>query len=226
MSSIIGDNNQQQVIAYYRRSTDNRQMYSIERQIAYVEDFCKKNNLIILQSVEETFTSKTQERPGWNKALALAQEYNLPIVVKSLSRLGRDASSVIGTLNTEKIIVADKGLACDKLTLNLLAVIDQNERERISERTKAGLAVAKAKGVKLGNPNPVASLEKGRATQQDKADNFAQKMAKIILPLRESGASYQQCCDVLNEAEIPTRRGKKWTKMAVRNLVKRLDDFK
>ena len=110
MSIVQKSLSTQQVVAYYRRSTDTRQRYSLEAQQSYVEDFCSQNNMLVLQSFTETASGSNMERAEWKKALSTAQKLSCPIVVKSLSRLGRDASAVISTLNTEKVIVADRGL--------------------------------------------------------------------------------------------------------------------
>jgi DNA invertase Pin-like site-specific DNA recombinase len=225
MSAVLPATTKQQVIAYYRRSTDNRQVYSIERQKEYVEAFCSQNNLEIISAVVETFTGKTMDRRGWKQVVEMARRSGFPIIVKSLSRLGRDAAAVIGTLNKEKVIVADKGMECDRLTLNLLAVIDQNERERISERTKSGLQRAKANGVVLGGVRG-DNFERGAEATKRGANEFALRMAQIIAPLRENGVSFGGIADTLNANEMPTRRGGKWTATTVRNILIRWEKMK
>ena len=223
MSSVQKQLFPQPVIAYVRRSSDNRQQYSLEAQKAYINDFADRNNLLILEWYEETKSGKNMDREEWKKCLKQAKKTGACIIVKSLSRLGREASSVINTLTEQKVIVADRGLECDRLTLNLLAVIDQNELERISERTKLGLQRAKASGKKLGNPRPEESLKKGRATVQKKADTFALKMKPIILPMLNAGMSQKAIAEALNASEIKTVRNGSWTNTSIRRLVLRLE---
>ena len=105
----------QPVIAYIRRSSDNRQQYSLEAQEAYIQDFCERNNLIVSIAFTETKSGKNMDRPEWKKCLSLAKKTGYPIIVKSLSRLGRNAGSVINTLTEQKVIVADRGLECDQI---------------------------------------------------------------------------------------------------------------
>jgi DNA invertase Pin-like site-specific DNA recombinase len=223
MSSVQKSLFPQPVIAYVRRSSDNRQQYSLEAQKEYIKEFVGRNNLVVQVWFEETKSGKNMEREEWNKCIKLAKKSGTPIIVKSLSRLGRNASAVINTITEQKVIVADRGLECDRLTLNLLAVIDQNELERISERTKLGLQRAKAAGKKLGNPRPKAAAAKGRASIQKKADRFAQKMAPIIRPMIDTGMSQKGIADALNALEIPTQRDGSWTNTSVRRLLARLN---
>lgn len=223
MSSVQIKFPPQQVIAYVRKSSDNRQQYSLEAQKDYIQEFCYNNGLLVVAWYEETKTARNMDREEWKSCLAAASKRGFPIIVKSLSRLGRNASEVIGLLDKQKVIVADRGLECDRLTLNLLAVIDQNELDRISERTKLGLQRAKAAGKKLGNPRPEASLKKGRATVQKKADIFAMNMRPIINPMLNSGMSQKGIADALNQLGIPTQRNGLWTNTSVRRLLARFN---
>ena len=64
-------------------------------------------------------------------------------------------------------------------------------------------------------------MKRNEAAKQA-ADAAADRVASIVLPMRESGASYQKIADALNAANVPTPRGKKWAAMSVKNAADRL----
>jgi hypothetical protein len=84
-----------------------------------------------------------------------------PVVVAKLDRLSRDVAFV-SRLMAEKVsfIVAELGSDVDSFMLHIYAAVTEKERRLIAERTRAGLARLKARGVKLGNPNAAEAAER------------------------------------------------------------------
>jgi DNA invertase Pin-like site-specific DNA recombinase len=109
----------------------------------------------------------------------------------------------------------------DRFTVGILALLAQRERELISERTQLGLAAAKAKGVKLGNPNPQKVLaEMVKANKAAKVE-FAINVFPIIQEIKSARVeTLQGICKCLNRRGIPTRNGKSWYPATVRNILK------
>ena len=115
------------------------------------------------------------------------------------------------------------------LTVGIMALVAEAEREAISRRTKEALAVAKARGVKLGNPNGAASLRRAgkgsaalRATVTANAEAFAQDLSYVIADIRAGGAtSLRAIAAELTARGIRTRRGGAWLGSNVRDLVSR-----
>jgi DNA invertase Pin-like site-specific DNA recombinase len=63
----------------------------------------------------------------------------------------------------------------------------EHERAAISERTKAALAAAKARGKKLGGPRPDTARRASIIARSEIADAFAANIQPIIKEIRASG---------------------------------------
>jgi hypothetical protein len=115
----------------------------------------------------------------------------------------------------------------NRLTVRLMAVIAQEEREMISARTKAALAAAKARGTKLGGSRggPKVDPASGRAARSRAADDYASQVGPIALEAWRAAdaptGSYGHAAVVLTARGIRTPRGGKWTRAAVRSLIRR-----
>lgn len=144
---------------YLRVSTFD-QDHGVDAQKAAIEKVVD-----IDEWIEERASGKDIDgRPEFQELLERVCNEGATLVVSKLDRLGR---SVIDVLNTfeqvqqcgAKIKVLDMGIdtttPVGELMLTILAGFAQFERRMIGERTKAGLAAARAKGVKLGRPTTV-----------------------------------------------------------------------
>ena len=128
--------------------------------------------LQLVDIFEEIETGKgadaLERRPQLKAALDTARLYGAPVIVAKLDRLSRDVAFISG-LMAQKVpfIVAALGLDVDPFMLHIYAAFAEKERNVISERTKAALAVRKAQGVKLGRPKGHQfATEAGRAKAQ------------------------------------------------------------
>jgi DNA invertase Pin-like site-specific DNA recombinase len=123
-------------------------------------------------------------------------------------------------------IVAELGSDIDPFMLHVYAALAEKERALISARTKAALAAAKARGVRLGNPRGFAHRqdgEAGRAAQSAAADTRAHELAGVIAQLKAEGiVSANGLAKALNARSIATARGGKWTAGAVINVLARV----
>lgn len=117
------------------------------------------------------------------------------------------------------------------LTVGIMALVAQAEREAISRRTKEALAVAKARGVKLGNPNGAASLRRAgkggvalRAAVSANATAFAADLAPVLADIRAAGhTSLPAVAAELTARGIRTRRGGQWGVGNVKRVLLQLD---
>ena len=117
----------------------------------------------------------------------------------------------------------------NRLTIGVLAMVAEAEREAHSQRTKDALAAKKAQGIKLGNPrpetlrfhNPKAAGVKGGATARQSADRFAE-LTRPLLRGELAGLSANAAAAELNRRGVQTARGGSWTARSVLNLKARI----
>jgi DNA invertase Pin-like site-specific DNA recombinase len=125
-----------------------------------------------------------------------------------------------------KLIIIKQGLvlngspdAIQKAMIGLFSIFGEMERDMISIRTKNGLAAAKERGVKLGNPNLKADNEESKR----KALEWAENIRPILEGLIAEGFSQRAMVSHLITAGVPTRRGGKWSLVQLQNVMKRLE---
>jgi DNA invertase Pin-like site-specific DNA recombinase len=110
-------------------------------------------------------------RPKLKAALKAAKKAKCEVVVAKLDRLSRDVA-FISSLMAQRVpfIVTALGRNVDPFTLHIYAALAEQERRMISQRTIAGLAAARARGVKLGSTGKVlAAKNAADATARDEA---------------------------------------------------------
>ena len=174
----------------------------------------------VLGDFVEVASGGAQDRPQLAAALALAKQEGAVILVARLCRLSRDVEQIAGLMKRAPFRVVTMPQA-DAFQLHIHAALAQQERAFIGARTKAALAAAKARGVKLGGLRPTTANR--NATLAEEADRHAEKVRAIILPLREAGASLRRIAEALNQAGTPTAPGGAWGASTVANVLARLD---
>ena len=119
-------------------------------------------------------------------------------------------------------VVAELGSDVEPFLLHLYAALAEKERTLISQRTKAALAAAKARGQVLGNPRLAENRAAVIASRIAGADAFAATVAPVIAEIRAAGAkSLRQIAAALNARGIATARGDRWEAATVANVLKR-----
>jgi DNA invertase Pin-like site-specific DNA recombinase len=220
----------ERAVAYYRVSTrqQHRSGLGIEAQRATVHRFAEVENLQIIAEYVEAETGKGADaldrRPQLAAALAAAKTARCCVLVSKLDRLLRDVAFVSGLMAQRvPFIVAELGRDADPFMLHLYAALAEKERQLISERTKAALAIRKASGGKLGNPTNIrAAGQIGRTVLIEAADDHAKSMLPLRRTLRrEDTITIGAITHSLNERKIPTARGSRWHVSSVANLLAR-----
>lgn len=220
-------------VHYYRVSTatQGRSGLGLDAQRAAVETFCASRGCEVLAEFTEVESGKRNDRPELAKAIHRAKVTGGTLVIAKLDRLSRNAAFLLQLQESGvRFIAADMPEACN-LTVGILALVAQQEREAISARTKAALAAAKARGQRLGNPNGAAPLLKaargnGAAVEalRDGAYRHAENLRPVVEDLKARGiVSLPAIASALNEMSMETRRGGRWHPSSVRNLLARLE---
>lgn len=221
-------------VAYVRVSSkeQGRSGLGLDAQQTAIRSFASRQGIEVVEWFSEVETGKGSDaldrRPQLAAALKAGRALRAPVLVSKLDRLSRDVHFISG-LMAERVefIVAELGKQADPFVLHLFAALAEKERQLISERTKAGLAAAKARGVTLGNPQlragKPAFVAIARKARTDKADDRAADLAGLIATARSSGKdTLQKVADYLNTLRVPTARGCAWTPIAVSRVESRL----
>lgn len=224
-------NTDRRAVAYMRVSTSKQGAsgLGIEAQRAAIARFCQAEGIEVLAEHLEVETGKGADaldrRPVLAAALAEARKAKATVVVAKLDRLSRDVHFISG-LMAERVpfIVAELGIDADAFTLHLFAALSEKERAMIAARTRDALAAAKARGVKLGNPNIAKARASAIVTNQAKAAANAEAVLPIIKAIQQSGVtSLRAIAAELTARKVPTVRGGDWAAPQVRNILKRAD---
>jgi len=209
-------------IAYYRVSTQKQGIdgNGMGAQKEAVRRYLESLNCELLANFEEVESGSNNERPQLTAAIELAKAKKAILVIAKLDRISRNASFLMKLQDSGIDFVACDMPNADKFTVGILALVAQRERELISQRTKAGLAVAKSRGVTLGNPNAAQALKKAGKAIQDGKQRFATVAMKHIQEIQSTGISkLSRIADCMNKRGEKTARGGKWTATAVKRVM-------
>lgn len=215
-------------VSYLRVSTDRqgKSGLGLEAQREAIARFCQANDFALIAEFEEIETGKgsdaLEKRPKLNQALSTARDRKLPVIVAKLDRLSRDVHFISGLMaHRVPFIVAELGADADPFMLHIYAAFAERERTVISQRTKAALAAAKARGVVLGNPRAAEAAVKGGEATRRRAGEFAATVRARLEPLLDVDptASLRDMARYLNERGVLSARGGKWHPMSVRAVV-------
>ena len=211
-----------QAVAYLRKSTKTKQQHSFSRQKHSIELWAKSNGYEIVECFPESLSGKLglEDRPQLQSAFAT----DLPVVVSSIDRLSRDVSTGSAILGSKKVIVADLGMDVDSLILNILLSVAQKEREMISARIVEGMARAKERGSKVGNPNLGEALLRSNEANRWRGQRTLNRYEPMIREAQRSGhKSVNAITGFLNLMNVKTRRGKEIYPLFVRRLLSKME---
>ena len=216
--------NARRYIAYFRVSTDRqgRSGLGLEAQQQAVHVFLRGHGELIIKSFTEIESIRKHDRPQLAAALDACRKHKAVLLIAKLDRLARNVYFISGLMESGVEFLAVDMPEANRLTIHILAAVAEHEREMISKRTTEALHAAKARGTKLGCPEP----QKGAAIRsrilQEKADRFAANVLPVIRGLQAQGmTSYKALARALNARGIKTANNRQWYGSTVKNLLQR-----
>jgi putative DNA-invertase from lambdoid prophage Rac len=213
--------------AYTRVSTDSQ---DLESQKYGIQEHCTRNDISVEEWLAVQISSrKTPKQRRLDELLAKLKKDDT-LIVAELSRLGRSISEIVLLVDSliqkrvtliaikENIVLNGKPDLQTKVMVTMFSLIAEVERDLISSRTKIGLQNARARGVRLGNPN----LRRQNNISRKQADEFAESLRTLLLGFIGMKLTQRQIVGQLNDLGIKTRRHGEWTLVQLQNVMKRL----
>lgn len=221
-------------VAYFRVSTgrQGKSGLGLEAQREAVKQYLNGGEWQIIDEFTEVESGKNSDRPALDKALAAARLHRASLVVSKVDRLTRSVAFLSRLLEAGvDVRFADlpqiEG-ATGRFLLQQMVAVAELEAGMISARTKAALAQARKRGIKLGGNRgvkPTAQMHAAsKAALQKRANDRAADIAPTIRALQEDGAtSLNAIAAGLNAKRIPTARGAgQWTATQVARVLERI----
>jgi DNA invertase Pin-like site-specific DNA recombinase len=221
----------QKFVAYLRVSTQRqgRSGLGLEAQRHAANQFvASRGGRIIAPEFVEVESGKRDDWPELEKALKRCRATGATLVVVKLDRLSRNAAFLMTLRDSGVAFVAADLPEANTMTVGVMAVVAQHERDAISARTIAALAAAKRRGVKLGgvrdgSPNIRRYQKQAVAANVARADERLRDVADDLRALAREGLSLNAMAKRLNDLDVKTSRGCAWTATAVRRAMLRLE---
>src|SRR6185437_13573983 len=183
-------------ITDYRVSTERqgRSGLGLDAQRTAVLDYLNGGGWKLLGEFTEVETGKGRNalarRPQLRAALEACRKQKATLLIAKLDRLARNVHFVSGLMESGVEFVAVDMPMANRLTVHILAAVAEHEREMISQRTKAALAAARIRGVRLGNRTNIALAQaNSRAARSKASGQFVDNAFPIIRQIQSTGLS-------------------------------------
>jgi DNA invertase Pin-like site-specific DNA recombinase len=178
-------------IAYLRVSKLDQ---ALTNQRLFILDYAHKNRIKIHEFVEFNISSRRSPSDRGIDSLLKKLRPKDRLIVSELSRLGRSLGQIIQIV--DKLIKKDVSFLAikenivingrkqdmqTKVMVALFGLFAEIERDLISERTKEGLAAAKAKGKLLGRPKGTLGKSKLDGKEEEIRDLLRKEVSKASI---------------------------------------------
>lgn len=208
-------------VSYLRVSTSKQgeDGYGIDAQRAAIGNYLKLMRAGALAEFIEVESGRRNDRSVLDKALQLCRREKATLLVAKLDRLSRTVAFLSHLVEAKVDFVAVDNPHANKLMVHMLAAFAEHERDMIAARTKAALASAKARGVRLGNPRLDEARCAAQAAVSQRAIQHSANVLPLISAIRQSGIqTYAGIAAALEARGVQTDRGGRWHPTTVRNI--------
>jgi DNA invertase Pin-like site-specific DNA recombinase len=203
-----------QFIPYYRVSTARQGAsgLGLDAQRAATSAYLAINGGEVLIEITEVESGKKDQRPELKAAIEMCRKTGATLLIAKLDRLARSVAFIANLLESGVRFVAVDMPNAHRFMMHVYSAMAEEEGRRISERTRAALASAKARGIRLG-ANGVALAAQHKAAAEDRA-----------LAIRTDGLTFRQAAERMNAMQVPTAGGKHWHSTSVFRVWKRIEN--
>jgi len=225
---VLAGNSQRYAVGLYRVSTaeQGNSGLGLEAQQASVRAFVAAQGWTLVAEHSDIASGKDDHRPGFQSALTRCRQLGAVLVAARLDRITRRAHTLSQLLEDGYSIRAADMPGADDLMMRIYAAMAQKERELISERTKAALAAARARGKALGGdrgyrPTTGPDARAAALARRETAERIGHRLALEVEAVRETGVtSMFGLAQALTAHGVPTPRGGTvWTHTTVARVL-------
>jgi DNA invertase Pin-like site-specific DNA recombinase len=206
-------------VSYMRVSTKSQSKsgLGLEAQKERIADFIKKQGGKLIAEYLDVESGTVNHRNALKQAIAHTKKIKGTLVIAKLDRISRRVSFIAGLMESGVNFKVAEMPEATSFQLHIYAALAQEERRLISERTKAALGAAKARGVKLGKYGKTLAKKNKQA-----ARGFSKKIKKDLISFRSEGLSYAAIADELNAKGLTSFNGGKWYGATVQRAYERI----
>jgi len=213
---------------YVRVSTEEQALegYSLDAQMKRLEKYCEMEGWEISgRYTEQGRSGRNVNRPEYSRMMAEKDNWDVILVLK-MDRIHRNSTNFTQMMRVLKSEGKDfcsiqeqfdTTNAMGRFVMDVMQRIAQLESEQIGERVKQGMKEKAKKGMgSLGGGAPYGyDINKGQLNLiPDEGYNV-----RAIFKLCMEGKSYNEIAQMLNDASIPAKKGGKWNKQSVDNIL-------
>jgi DNA invertase Pin-like site-specific DNA recombinase len=212
-------------VAYFRVSTTKQGINGLgmDAQRNAVMNYLNGGSWKLLAEFAEVESGKRNNREELAKAIALCRKDGATLVIAKLDRLARNAAFLLNLRDSGVDFIAVDMPHADKFTVGIMALVAEKERDLISQRTRDGLAAARRRGKKLGNPHPAGALKAAHAVNLVRADAYAKSLLPIVQEIKAAHVTtLRGIAQCLNARGFKTPNGKAFKPQSVKNLLRRV----